>query len=136
MYPRCFRSLAEFVHRRACDFAVASSSNGICSVLALVGLLSILTQSASSDAKDVSLLSKEACEEALRKAPEVEVIAMSILAAGYLGPSEAIDYITSLPELGGAVAGISNETQAGETFPTMRRRLPIPATDQRGRLRS
>jgi hypothetical protein len=52
------------------------------------------------------------CENALRIVPEAEVIAMSILASGYLKLPEAIDYIKSLPQLSGVVVGVSSDKHA------------------------
>jgi hypothetical protein len=60
--------------------------------------------------------SKMECEEALERASEAEVIAMSVLAAGYLKPSEAIVYLAGLKGLSGLVIGVSKEQQATETF--------------------
>jgi hypothetical protein len=60
--------------------------------------------------------SKNSCEEALAAIPECEVIAMSILAAGYINLTEAADYVESLPNLKGLVVGVSKEKQALETF--------------------
>jgi hypothetical protein len=60
--------------------------------------------------------SKEDCEEALATLSKPTVIAMSILAAGYFRPSEAMDYLLDLPNLAGVVVGVSNERQASETF--------------------
>lgn len=59
------------------------------------------------------------CEEALERAQEAEVIAMSILAAGYLKPSDAIGYLGNLG-LSGVVVGVSKERQATETFRVLR----------------
>jgi len=56
--------------------------------------------------------SKEECERALLRVPETEVIAMSILASGYITPMEAIDYINSLPNIKGIVVGVSKEQHA------------------------
>jgi hypothetical protein len=66
--------------------------------------------------------SKEECEEALAEAPESNVIAMSILASGYLKLPEAIDYVESLPTLRGVVVGVSKEKHAHETFSYLRAR--------------
>jgi hypothetical protein len=44
------------------------------------------------------------------------VIAISILAAGYLSPSDAIDYIATLPNIKGVAVGVSKEKHAQETF--------------------
>jgi hypothetical protein len=60
--------------------------------------------------------SKEECEKALVDVGVPCVIAMSILAAGYLKPPEAIDYIKTLPNLKGLVVGVSKEHHARETF--------------------
>lgn len=58
--------------------------------------------------------SRTECERALTSVPETEVIAMSILASGYLNLPEAIEYIRSLPQLKGVVIGISKEKHAHE----------------------
>jgi hypothetical protein len=60
--------------------------------------------------------SRTECEKALADLPEPNTIAMSILAAGYLKPPEAIDYIQSLSNLKGVVVGVSKEQHARETF--------------------
>jgi hypothetical protein len=60
--------------------------------------------------------SREECEKALEEAAGSEVIAMSVLAAGYLKPREAMDYIQGLRGLKGVVVGVSRESQARETF--------------------
>jgi hypothetical protein len=60
--------------------------------------------------------SKECCEKALAEIPPCDVIAMSILAAGYLQLPEAIDYINNLPKLNGVVVGVSKKRHAFETF--------------------
>jgi hypothetical protein len=60
--------------------------------------------------------SKYECEKALEDAQEAEVIAMSILAAGYLKPAEAAGYLADLDRLSGVVVGVSKESQATETF--------------------
>jgi hypothetical protein len=60
--------------------------------------------------------SREECEKALVDVRAPSIIAMSILAAGYLKPLEAIDYIKTLPNLKGLVVGVSKEHHACETF--------------------
>ncbi|MEM2292082.1 MAG: hypothetical protein QXX41_02295 [Nitrososphaerota archaeon] len=67
--------------------------------------------------------SKEACEKALRNMPSPNVLAISILAAGYLKPKEAIDYISGLPNIKGVAVGISKEKHASETFKLLGERL-------------
>jgi len=67
--------------------------------------------------------SKIECEEALSTIPESRVTAMSILAAGYLKPLEAIDYIRTLTNLKGVVVGVSKEQHARETFGLLKERL-------------
>ena len=67
--------------------------------------------------------SKVVCEEALANSDGADVIAMSILASGYVNPSEAIDYIKTLPNLTGVVVGVSKEHQARETFSLLSKRL-------------
>jgi hypothetical protein len=60
--------------------------------------------------------SKTECEKALEEIPQCEVIAMSILAAGYVKLPEAMEYIKDLPNLKGVVVGVSKEHHAKETF--------------------
>ena len=67
--------------------------------------------------------SRTECEKALANLPEPNIIAMSILAAGYLKPLEAIKYIESLPNLVGVVVGVSKEHHARETFKLLKERL-------------
>jgi hypothetical protein len=67
--------------------------------------------------------SRQECEEALESLSEPALIAISILAAGYLKPSEAIDYIAALPNIKGAAAGISKTIHAQETFKLLKERL-------------
>jgi hypothetical protein len=66
---------------------------------------------------------REKCEEALKSLYEPIVIAISVLAAGYLTPSEAIDYVAALPNIKGVAIGISKETHARETFSLFKQKL-------------
>ena len=66
--------------------------------------------------------SKEECEKALAEVPESNVIAMSILASGYLKLPEATDYVESLPKIKGVVVGVSKENHAQETFRCLNKR--------------
>jgi hypothetical protein len=67
--------------------------------------------------------SKEECEKALASIPKPNVLAISILAAGYLKPEEAVDYIAGLPNIKGVAVGVSKEGHANETFKLLRDRL-------------
>ena len=60
--------------------------------------------------------SKAECEKALASVDGANVIAISILAAGYLKPSEAIEYVAGLPNIAGVSVGVSKEQHARETF--------------------
>jgi hypothetical protein len=60
--------------------------------------------------------SREECEKASASLPRPNVIAMSLLAAGYLKPQEAIEYLHKVPNLSAAVVGVSKLQQAEETF--------------------
>jgi hypothetical protein len=66
--------------------------------------------------------SKEECQKALADIPPTEVIAMSILASGYIKPAEAIDYINGVSQLKGVVVGISREQHAKD-FKLFREKL-------------
>jgi hypothetical protein len=67
--------------------------------------------------------SKKEYEKTLAKLDETNVIAISILAAGYLKPLEAIRYIESLPNIKGVAVGVSKEQHARETFKLLKDRL-------------
>lgn len=67
--------------------------------------------------------SKEECERALETVPDAEVIAFSILAAGYVKPPEAVEYVANTPGLNGVAVGVSKEHHARETFKLLRERL-------------
>jgi len=64
--------------------------------------------------------SKLECEKALNMVSDFEIIAMSVLAAGYLKPAEAIKYVKSLPNISGVVLGVSREKHARESFKLLR----------------
>jgi hypothetical protein len=67
--------------------------------------------------------SKAACEEALARTPEAEVIAYSILASGYLEPDAAVDYLKTLSNVDGVAVGASRPQQAAEIFALLSRSL-------------
>jgi len=67
--------------------------------------------------------SKADCEITLKNGPELNLVAISIFASGYLQPLEAIDYIRSLPNIRGVCIGVSKEKHAHETFKLLRERL-------------
>jgi hypothetical protein len=60
--------------------------------------------------------SRDESERALRSLDGPFLIAISILAAGYLRLDEAVKYIASLPNLKGTAVGVSKEKHAKETF--------------------
>lgn len=67
--------------------------------------------------------SKTECEKDLANIYEPNTIAISILAAGYLKPPEAIDYIATLPNIKGVAVGVSKERHARETFKLLKENL-------------
>ncbi|MEM3697168.1 MAG: hypothetical protein QXQ94_06680 [Candidatus Bathyarchaeia archaeon] len=67
--------------------------------------------------------SREECEKVLGNMPKPNVLAVSILAAGYLKPEEAVDYIAGLPNIKGVAVGVSKEKHATETFKLLREKL-------------
>jgi hypothetical protein len=67
--------------------------------------------------------SRAECEQALRSLPEPNVIAISVLAGGYLDLLSAMMYLKSLPNLKGVAVGISNKEHACETFKFLRDQL-------------
>lgn len=60
--------------------------------------------------------SRDACERSLSSLQQGHVIAMSIMAGGYLDLNEAFDYIRTLPRLSGIAVGVSSTKHAEETF--------------------
>jgi len=74
--------------------------------------------------------SREKCEKALAQLPKPNVLAISILAAGYLKPPEAIDYIVQLPNIKGVAVGVSKEKHANETFKLLKQKLMVSATEK------
>jgi predicted aldo/keto reductase-like oxidoreductase len=66
--------------------------------------------------------SREAFEECLRTR-RVRLLAMSTLAAGYLRPQEAYEYLFSLPSVESVVVGVSTKEHAIETFAEIRKHM-------------
>lgn len=66
--------------------------------------------------------SGEAFEECLRNY-ELQLLAMSTLAAGYLKPREAYEYLFSLPRVDSVVVGVSSKEHATETFDEIRKHV-------------
>jgi hypothetical protein len=66
--------------------------------------------------------SREECEKALLNVPDTEVIAMSVLASGYIKLPKAIGYINGIPQLKGIVVGVSKEQHARD-FKTFKETL-------------
>ena len=63
------------------------------------------------------------CEAALLAMPKPNVIAISVLAAGYVSPKEAFGYIAGLCNIKGIAVGVSKKKQAIETFGLLRERF-------------
>ena len=68
--------------------------------------------------------SKEECERFLQEY-DVDVLAMSTLAAGYLKPKEAYEYLFSLSNIKSAVVGVSTKEHVEETFGIIKNYLNI-----------
>jgi hypothetical protein len=67
--------------------------------------------------------SQAECEKALASLDRPLLVAISILAGGYLELHEAVDYVASLPNLKGVAVGISKPTHASETFRLLTNKL-------------
>ena len=67
----------------------------------------------------------EECEKSLSLLPQPNVIAISILAAGYIEPKEAIEYIAALPNIKGVAIGVSKEKHAKTTFALLKKILIV-----------
>ena len=66
---------------------------------------------------------KADCEDAVKGVNGSELIAFSILAAGYLKLPEALEYIHGLSGVSGVAIGVSSGKQAAETFPLAKNML-------------
>jgi hypothetical protein len=64
--------------------------------------------------------SRDSCEASLSSLGEAHVIAMSIMAGGYLSLDQAFDYVRTLPELSGVAVGVSSKEHARESFTKLR----------------
>jgi len=60
--------------------------------------------------------SRESCEAGLANLKEGDVVAMSIMAGGYLTLDESIEYLKGLMNVCGAVVGVSSTEHASQTF--------------------
>jgi hypothetical protein len=67
--------------------------------------------------------SREICEKSLSSVQTPIVMAISVMAAGYLKPLEALDYVNNLNNLKGVVVGVSTAQQASELFKLLKERL-------------
>jgi hypothetical protein len=59
---------------------------------------------------------RASCEACLSESLGANVIAMSIMAGGYLTLDQAVDYLRTLPNLTGIAVGVSSTQHAEETF--------------------
>ena len=70
--------------------------------------------------------SREACERALEQADErIHIVAMSILAAGYLGLNDALEYLSRFSKIRSYVVGVSTRAHAEQTFSQMKRSIEV-----------
>lgn len=67
--------------------------------------------------------SREKCEESLKELRDANIIAMSILAAGYLNLEDAVQYIKQLHSIKSVVVGVSTMGHARETFSYLSQQL-------------
>jgi hypothetical protein len=63
---------------------------------------------------------RASCEASLSTSQEAQVIAMSIMAGGYLSLDQAFEYLRTLPRLSGVAVGVSSKEHARETFTKLR----------------
>ena len=64
--------------------------------------------------------SRETAEKVLKKIPS-RMIAMSTLAAGYVKPKEAYEYISTLTEINSVIVGASSQEHIVENFKLLRK---------------
>jgi hypothetical protein len=70
--------------------------------------------------------SRQSCETCLSSLCQGEVIAMSIMAGGYLDLNEAFEYIRTLPNLSGIALGVSSNEHARKGFTKLSTLLSTP----------
>jgi hypothetical protein len=63
---------------------------------------------------------RETCERCLAE-NDIQVMAMSTLASGYLKPDEAYEYVCKQPHVDSIVVGVSTPEHAAETFDAIRK---------------
>jgi hypothetical protein len=71
--------------------------------------------------------SRDACERSLASLQQGHVIAMSILAGGYLKLDEAVSYVSGLPNLFGVAVGVSSKEHSQNTFTKLLGMKEIPS---------
>jgi hypothetical protein len=76
--------------------------------------------------------SRDACERSLSALQGGRVIAMSIMAGGYLKLDDAIDYVSSLPDLFGVAVGVSSKEHADSTFSRLRTMTRMSSNSHNG----
>jgi hypothetical protein len=64
--------------------------------------------------------SRQECENILVQQSQLDVIAMSVFAAGLVGLDDAVEYVKALPNLKSVVVGVSREEHAKVTFNAFR----------------
>jgi hypothetical protein len=67
--------------------------------------------------------SRPDCERTLKDMPKPNVLAISILASGYIPTREAVEYVAALPNIKGVSVGVSKEKHAVETFKLLKETL-------------
>ncbi len=75
--------------------------------------------------------SREAFEDCLKEY-DLQLLAMSTLAAGYLKPKEAYEYLYSLPKIDSVVVGLSKKDHAIETFTEIHSQIEKRAAKHNG----
>ncbi|MGA3297228.1 MAG: hypothetical protein ABSD41_07230 [Candidatus Bathyarchaeia archaeon] len=70
--------------------------------------------------------SRQSCETCLSFLYQGDVIAMSIMAGGFLKVQEAINYVRSLPNFSGVAVGVSSKEHAHNTFTRLRAMTEAP----------
>ncbi len=60
--------------------------------------------------------SRNSSEDCLAALPEANLIAMSVMAGGYLTLESALEYLQTLPKLSGVAIGVSSKEHAENTF--------------------
>ena len=127
--PEAFETFASHVQKKYNAIPAFCTKNlpRLVKVLKSIGMENPLVMASINKAGYQVNPSLEAFESCIRS-ETVRLLAMSTLAAGYLKPKEAYEYLYSLPNVVSTVVGVSKKEHASETFSIINQHLDQTVT--------